>query len=171
MTTDVLPELASGSADVFRLAVKNDALEWSPLDLDGLVAQSRHVIRQMKVFRDSAAALLDRGTEATSLRAAFQRVASSLDAYLETVAAVAAFLETQTPSVEQSDRLAALGEDSREGENIRRTLAEWLEVLNRPLPANFWEKATAAAEASKGGSFVRMEKYEDLFSEAPPRTG
>jgi hypothetical protein len=171
MTTDVLPELASGSADVLRLAVQRGAPEWTPLDLDGLVAQSRHVMRQMKGFRDSAAALLDRGTEASSLRAACQRVASSLDAYLETVAAVTAYLEAQTPSAEQSDRLAALGEDHREGEVVRRTLAEWLEVLNRPLPTNFWEKATAAAEANKGGAFVRVEKYEDLFSEAPPRAG
>jgi hypothetical protein len=171
MTTDVLLELASGSADVLRLAVKRGATEWTPLDLDGLAAHSHHVIRQMKVFRDSVAALLDRGTEATSLRAECQRVALSLDAYLEAVAAITAFLQAQTPSAEQSNRLAALGEDRREGEDVRRNLAEWLEVLNRPLPADFWEKTTAAAEASKGGPFVRVEKYEDLFNEPSPRAG
>jgi hypothetical protein len=171
MTTNVLPELASGSADVLRLAVQRGAPEWSPMDLDGLVAYSRHVVRQMKMFRDSVAALLDRGTEATSLRAVCQRVASSLDAYLETVATIAAFLEAQTPSAEQSDWLAALAEDRREGDDVRRTLAEWLEVLNRPLPVDFWEKATAAAEAGEDGPLIRVEKYEDLFSEKPSRAG
>jgi hypothetical protein len=171
MTTDVLPELASGSADILRLAVKGGGQEWTPMDLDGLVAHSRHVMRQMKMFRDSVTALLDRGTEATSLRAACGRVASSLEAYLETVAAVTAFVQTQPPSAEQSAWLAALGEDHREGEGVRRTLAEWLEVLNRPFPADFWEKATAAAQAAKGGSFIRVEKYEDLFSEPSSQAG
>jgi hypothetical protein len=171
MTTDVLPELASGSADVLRLAVERGGPEWTHVDLEGLVAHSRHVIRQMKAFRDSTAALLHRGTEAESLRAACQRLILSLDAYLESLAAVTAFLEAQTPCADQRDWLAALREDRREGEDVRRTLAEWLEVLNRPLPADFWNKATAAAETAKGGPFVRVEKYEDLFSEPSPRAG
>lgn len=171
MTTDVLPELASGSADVLRQAVKGGGPEWTHLDLEGLVAHSRHVIRQMKAFRDSTAALLDRGTEATSLRAACVRVAPSLDAFLESLTAVTAFLEAQTQCAEQRDWLTALQNDHSEGEAIRRTLAEWLEVLDRPLPANFWNRATAAAEAAKGGLFVRVEKYEDLFGEPSPRAG
>ncbi len=171
MTTGVLPELASGSADVLRLAVKCEVAELTPMDLDGLAAHSHHVIRQMKIFRDSAAAQLNRGTEATCLRAECQRVSLSLDSYVEAVAAITAFLQSQTPSAELSHRLAALSDDLREGEDLRRTLAEWLAALNRPLPVDFWKKTAAAAEVCKDGPFVRVEKYEDLFSEPSPRAG
>jgi hypothetical protein len=169
MPTDVLPELATGSVDLFRNVLdRSEDGDWTPADLDGLAAHSRHIVRLMKDIRSGAESLLDRGTEAQRFKARYEHVASSLDGHLKVLSAVLAFVQRQPVTTEQTDLLEALRSDEREARDIRRTFAEWLEVLNRPMKPIDWKKLEEDVEADrKAGRLVNVETFEDLFGEPP----
>jgi hypothetical protein len=169
MSSDVLPELATGSVDVLRQVLdRGDAGEWTPADLDGLAAHSRHIARLMKDIRSEAEGLQDRGTDAKRFKARYEQVAGSLAGHLKVLSSVLAFVERQPAPTERADLLAALRSDEREVLDVRRTFAEWLEVLNRPMKPIDWKKLEQDVEADrKAGRLVTAETFEDLFGEPP----
>ncbi len=165
MTTSVFPELAAASADVLR-GVVDRRLEqgWTPSEIGGVVAYARTVAGLMKDARSKGTALLEKGVEAERIRTECRRLMPALELYIRTLAALMDFLASRPESAERSAWLASLWQDRQDAAEILDAVGEWLQI-SAPPTRYFWERASAAA--AKGGPFVGVEKYEDLFGEEP----
>ena len=122
----------------------------------------------MKDIRSGAESLLDRGTDAQRFKTRYEHLAASLDGHLKGLSAVLAFVQRQPDTTERADWLAALRSDEREALDVRRTFAEWLEVLNRPLKPINWKKLEEDVEADRQADrLLTVETFADLFGKPP----
>jgi hypothetical protein len=170
MTTDVLPDiLGPAVADSVRRAAAEPANgDFEARNLAFWARHCKYMLQESRAVEAEVKALVNEGVEAGLLRRRCESALESIGQGLDAAASIL-HLAIRVPPTKQS---ASVVERSTETvEKVRQGLLEiravhlgYLEVLNRPLPADFWEKALAAA--AEGGPFIRVDKFEDLFGDA-----
>jgi hypothetical protein len=166
MISDLMSEFANSSAQTMRQVLEPTAPGYPPaLVVKVLLHELRLVLNFISGYRDYLSGrLADIGIEGTSFRRACETMANALDDFLKHADGLRAVVEQHALHSENTAQLEELERFKAQATNTRRSFTEWLEVLNRPLSADFWEKALAAA--AEGGPYIRVDKYEDLFGDA-----
>ncbi len=170
MTTDILPDiLARAITDSVKRAgadTPDSAVEARNLAV--LARHCEYMLQEARVVEAEVKELVKHVVEAGFLRRRCEAKLESINQDLNAAGDVLQ-LADRVASSKQSDPGVALstqivGKVRQELLKIQEVFLGYMEVLNRPLPADFWEKASAAA--ASGGPYIRVDKYEDLFGDA-----
>jgi hypothetical protein len=170
MTTDFLHNiLARAVADSVRRAAAQSADD--AFDVRNLAFLARHceyMLQESRAVEAEVKALVNEGVEAGLLKRRCESALESIGQALDAAANIL-HLAIRVSPTQQSEFVLARSTETVE--KVRQGLLEirtvylgYMEVLNRPLPADFWEKALAAA--AEGGPYIPVDKYEDLFGDA-----
>jgi hypothetical protein len=170
MINDVLPNiLAPAVADSLRRAaveLANGAVE--PRSLALLARHCEYMLQESRAVEVEVKELVSEGVEAGLLR---RRCESALESIGQALDAATHILQLGGRVAPTKQSVLVVARSTESIEKVRQGLLEiravylgYMEVLNRPLPADFWEKAMAAA--AEGGPYIRVDKFEDLFGDA-----
>jgi hypothetical protein len=159
VTTNVLPELALGGAELVRRTVNQPVAEGLNRDaVDAVLRQSFLTLDIVRASRDRLLRdLQDRGLDPAALQAASRIALQTLDALADANGRLLSLSldAAQRQEVERQQKLV---------EEIRRSFTEWTGALSRPWPSLDWQQLAADAGAdAEAGRMIRVEGFGDLF--------
>jgi hypothetical protein len=161
---DLMPEFSTTSAAAMR-RVMHQPGEREPAAVIERLRGSGLILNLIDVHRDFLADVLaDTGIEGARFAAVCREEFATLEAFLASVPHLRDAVQAAFGEPELRRRLEEVSRQERKAQDARAAFTAWLALVQPPGP-DFWEKAAAAA--AKGGPFVRVEKYEDLFGEDP----
>jgi hypothetical protein len=163
VTTDVLPELARGGAELVRRALERPSLQGlTAAAIDGVLRQTLLTLDFLRDYRDRLSAELHGGgLEPAALRGACALSLGALDALADANRRLLSLplAAAQRDEIKRQEAMAL---------ELRRVFDQWSEALGRPFPPIDWEKLAADAHAdTEAGRMIRLEQFGDLFPSHP----
>lgn len=150
--TDLLPELAVGTAEAMRRALDRPRTNGlSSLERKDLIRHSLHLLRLIKDAWRTARNRLAEGVEAVSFRQDCEGMSAVLDDFLGSVPRLRQIIQEQPRSEGRSWQLARLARAEEAAHDIRKAFRRWLEAFSRPpRPIDWGVVAEAEAAHARG---------------------
>ena len=164
--TDLLPELAMGSAETMRRLLeqpRKGAL--SPTQGRNLIRYSLHALHLIRDAWASVQMSLARGVEATAFEADCEQVTAALDHYLLASSLARQAVGEQPRSERRAHQLARLAKAEEEARRIRGAVQEALASSRRPPRPIDWD---AVAEAEAAHARGEHRSIDQILSDSGP---
>ena len=157
--TDLLPELAVGTAETMRRALDRPRVNGlSSLERKDLVRHSLHWLRLIKDAWKAGRRRLAEGVEATTFRQDCEGMSAVLDDFLDSLPRLRQIIQEQPRSERRSSQLARLGRAEEEAHDIRKAFREWLAAFNRPPRPIDWSVVAEAEAAHARGEHRTIDQ-------------
>ena len=170
MATETLPELMKAvSASVQRAAEVPEGGVVDARDFEGLVRYCLFSYREARRVHRAAKATLRQGVEAGEFRRRCSSYLASVSDAAGAAVRVRGLAAHVRPDEANAGHFATLDRVEQGLAAIRAAFAGYLERMNefrsRPIDRDLIERRAREAEAA--GSYLRIERIEDLFGEPP----
>lgn len=157
--TDLLPELAVGTAETMRRALDRPRTNGlSSLERKDLVRHSVHLLRLIKDAWRACRKRLGEGVEATTFQRDCERMTAVLDDFLDSLPRVRQLIQEQPRTGGRSSQLARLGRVEEEAHDIRKAFRGWLATFSLPPRPIDWAVVAEAEAAHARGEHRTIDQ-------------